>query len=446
MEKNEKFVCKILNYGANGEGVGVSPDGKVAFVPYALQGEEVVANTQCVKKSYVECSLNSINKTSEFRTNAKCPYYEICGGCQLQHIEYNEALKIKQQIIQNAIDKIAKIDAMVLPCISSNLSYGYRNKISAPFDCVSRKICMHDTNNNLLPINDCIITQSWCKKLIEITNEFVKKYGVSIYNPKTNKGLLKQIVARKVGASLLVTLVLTKNKLPNYEDYFTALLTEFEAVGLGIINNAKASNYLPIGKYTHLCGLEEIELVEFGVRYTINNECFMQVNTYIKNLIYEQVVEECKGFDLAIDAYSGAGLLTALISKCVKNAIGVEIVDEATKSADKLCKENNILNVQNICGDSAKVINDLKQKIKENKTVVVLDPPRKGCAINLLNTLNEVAPLKILYVSCDPSTLARDLNILCAQKNSKYKISYIRPYDMFPQTKHVETVVMLTLK
>ena len=446
MEKNESLVLDILNYGSNGEGVAKTEDGKIAFIPYSLKGEKVFATCKKSAKSFVECSVKEIVKSSNFRQEPLCKYYGCCGGCQLQHAEYNHSLEVKREIVQNAVSKIGKLDAIVLPTIASTLDYGYRNKISVPINFKTKSISMHDNNNNLIDIEDCVIVGNWCKKLIKTTNTFIKRYNISVYEEGSNKGLLKQLVARKVGECLLVSLIINGEKLDHYEEYFAMLLTEFESVGLSVIINCKPSSYLPNGKFIHLCGCKNAEIDEFGLRYTINNACFMQVNTEIKKKIYEQVIDECSGFDLCIDCYSGAGVLTALISKSVKKAIGVEIVEEATKAANKLCEYNNVLNVQNICGDSAKVLSGLNKEIENNKTVVVLDPPRKGCDKSLLQTLNENCVNKIIYVSCDPSTLARDLNILCALKDSKYKINFIRPYDMFPQTKHVETVVSLSLK
>ena len=446
MENNEKFLCDIINFGANCEGVGNTQDGKIAFIPYSIKGEKVIAKAVKVKKSYIECELEEINHSSKFRIKPKCPYFAKCGGCQLQHLEYLESLKVKQGLVQNAINKIGKLNIAVLPTIASNLYYGYRNKASLPFNYKTKKLAMHDINNNLIDVDDCVIVGSWCKKLIDITNDFVRKFSISVYNPTKNTGLLKQLMARKIGSSLLITLVINGKYLPNFEDYFSMLLTEFENVGLSININTKSSNYLPIGKFKYLCGEKVIELNEYGVRYTINNACFLQVNSYIKQKIYESVLEEVKSFDLAIDCYSGAGLLTALISKQVKKAIGVEIVEQAVLEANKLCEFNNILNVENICGDSSLVLSDIKSEIMNNKSVIVLDPPRKGCDKSLLNTLNEVCVQKIIYISCDPATLSRDLNILCNGSNSKYKVNFIRPYDMFPQTKHVETVVSLSLK
>lgn len=443
MEKNEKYIFEIKNYGANGEGVAVCEDGKIAFIPYTLVGEKVVSCVKSVKKSFIECLPESVNKASSYRAVPKCPYFERCGGCQLQHSDYRHSLKIKQEIVQNAISKIGSLNQNVLPVIESAVYYGYRNKISCKFNCETKKLSLCDVDNNLIDIEDCVIVEAWCKKLIKITNDFVKRFNLSIYNSKTNKGLLKQLIARKVGKTLLVTIVVNGKELLNFEDYFSALLTEFESVGLSININTKANNYLPSNKFIHLCGEENIELCEFGVKYTINNACFMQVNTYIKTKIYEQILDEVKGYDLCLDCYSGAGLLTALVSKQVGRAIGVEIIKEATIEADKMKVNNNILNMENICGDSSVVVEGLKQEIKNNKTVIILDPPRKGCDKKLLQTLNEVVPQKIIYVSCDPATLARDLKILCASENSKYKINFIRPYDMFPQTKHIETVVVL---
>ena len=442
MRKNDVENLVVENYGCNGEGVAKA-DGKVVFIPYTIKGERVETLIIGDKKSYYVGKAKSILESSDLRVEPKCPYFTKCGGCQLQHIKYDETLSIKTEMVQNALDRIGKIGKGVQFCKPSNLVYGYRNKLALPFDYGTRKVGIYAPHSHrIIQIDDCPIQQNWCKKLIEITNEFVNKFQLTIYNEETKTGLLKHLVARAYNNALLVTLVINGDELPNYEDYFAYLLSDFENVGLSININKLNNNVILTENFVHLCGLEKIDICENGIKYSINNASFMQVNNYIKNEIYAQILEEINNYDVVVDAYSGAGLLTAMISKKAKRVYGVEIVKEAVNSSNELLKENNILNVTNICGDSSKEVNNLSKEISLTNSCIVLDPPRKGCDKELLEKLCEVEPAKIIYLSCNPSTLARDLNIL----SSKFSVDYAKPFDMFPQTKHVETLVCLKKK
>lgn len=441
MEK-DTCILEILNTGANAEGVGKLNNGKTCFVPYTLAQEKIEAFVYSEKKDFANAKCKNILKKSKFRTAPKCPYYEACGGCQLQHTTYQNALKIKQDIVQNALTRIGKLDVNVLSCTPSDLEFGYRNKISMPFNLKTKKLGLYKHNSHtIIDVDDCIITGTWCKKLIEITNQFVRKNNISIFDPRLNKGVLKHLVARSCGGTLLVTLVINSDQTAVFEDYYISLLTEFESVGLSVIINKTPKNVLPIGKYVHLFGKENSTLTEFGVEYSVNNTYFTQINNSVKNLIYESILQECQNHQLCVNCYSGAGLLTAMLAKKCDTVLGIEIDKNATTQANILCKNNNILNVKNYCAPCEVKLLELENKLKNKNTLIVLDPPRSGADKKVLNSILKTKPQTIMYISCNPATLARDLKILC--DNNSYSISFARPYDMFPQTKHVETLVKL---
>jgi len=264
---------------------------------------------------------------------------------------------------------------------------------------------------------------------------------VSIYDETSNKGLIRHLVVRQANNKLLITIVVNGNSLPNSDYLVNKISTKFKDFGVNININKTNSNIILTNDYKHIYGLKDIEVEEYGIKYSINNASFMQVNDYIKHSIYDSVLEEITKDDIVIDAYSGAGLLTAIISKKCKTSYGIEIIKPAVNIANSLKICNNIPNMNNICGDTTVELPKLVKKI-DGDFVVVLDPPRKGCTKAVMETLAKVAPNKIVYISCNPSTLARDL-FNFNELNKSYQITKIQPFDMFPNTKHVETLVVM---
>lgn len=444
IKKNDILEVKILNLGCNGEGVA-RHEGVVLFVPFALPDEVVkvqVINTK--QKSYI-CKVLEVLKSSPDRVGALCPYFKKCGGCQLQHLEYNKTLEFKTKLVEDAMIHIGKINTKVNDCFASNKNYYYRNKLALPVDCVTRTVGMFRTaSHNIVPIENCYIQKDWCKDIVNIFNGYLKNTDVSIYNEENKLGLIRHLVVREVNNKLLITVVVNGNNLP-YEDYLIKSFEEsgFE-FGLNVNLNKSNSNVILTNEYKHIYGLRDIEVEEYGIKYSINNASFMQVNDYIKYSIYDRVLEEIDKKDIVIDTYSGAGLLTAIISKKCKKAYGIEIVKPAVDIANELKAYNNISNMENICGDAAIELPKLVKKLNDDFTVVI-DPPRKGCSKVVMETLAKVQPKKIIYISCNPSTLARDFNYFFNDAKN-YQIKFIQPYDMFPQTKHVETLVVLERK
>ena len=249
------------------------------------------------------------------------------------------------------------------------------------------------------------------------------------------------MVARYNNGSILVTLVATKEDLPNIEDYYNDLLVEYEKVGLSININKKDTNVIMGDKTIHLYGEKELIIKDNGIVYGISNNSFMQVNDNVRSKIYNFVLDNISASDTIVDLYSGAGVLTSMLSTKANKVFGIEIVESAVNSANKLMEDNGIKNVTNICGDANVELKNLSKKLEGNYTIVV-DPPRKGLGDNVVEMLSNLNPLKIIYVSCNPATLARDIKGL----SEKYNILSITPFDMFPQTKHLETVVVLNKK
>lgn len=446
MKKNDKLNLTIQNYGCNAEGVAIF-DGQVVFVPYSAVGENV--DCTIIKKTNKTnlAKIDQIKKPSTNRIMPPCPYFAKCGGCQIQHLQYQTALKIKTDIVQNAISRIGKINFDVSNCIASEKQYSYRNKISMPINPKTKCLGMYrPDSHNIVDIDACLLQKEKTNKLINIFNGYLKQTKNSIYDEQTKTGLLKSIVAREINDCLLVTVVINGDNLPDANNLYNTLSHIFDSVGLSININKLNNNVILTDKFVNLYGDNSAHIKEYEIEYQINNQSFLQVNDNIKHKIYDKIFEETKD-EIVIDAYSGAGLLSAMIAKHAKKVFGIEIVTEATNLANQLAKQNNISNLKNINGDCAKelpkLFSNLLQEEKQNLTIV-LDPPRKGCDKNVLESILKVCPNKIIYLSCDPSTLARDLNIII--QSNIYNIKSIQPYDMFPQTKHVETLAVLTKK
>lgn len=442
IKKNDIIDVEIIDMGYNMEGIA-KHEGVVLFVPCAIVGEKVkvkVINTK--QKAYI-CKIVELLRPSPYRTKPVCPYFSKCGGCQSQHISYEYALDLKRKLVQNAISYIAKQNITVSETIGSNKMYGYRNKLALPIDPVTKKVGMFkEYSHTVLPISDCSIQEQWAKDYIDVVNTFISQNNISVYDETTGNGLLRHIVGRCYNDKYLFTIVVNSDKLDKVDSLIELLKEKFADFGLNVNINKQKSNIIMTNKFEHVYGRESIDICENNIQYSINNASFFQVNNYVKNQIYGRVFDNIAG-DIVIDAYSGAGLLTAMCAKKCKFAYGIEIVKEAINSANKLMNKNNIKNMQNICGDSALVLPKLLESINGDVTLI-LDPPRKGCDEKVIDSIAHTQPRKILYISCNPSTLARDIYNLTS-KCDNFKLMTVTPFDMFPQTKHVETLAVLEL-
>lgn len=446
IKKNDKVKTKIQNIGCNAEGVA-KIDNQVVFIPYALEDEEVDITIINDKNKFLIGKINSIENKNINRITPPCPYYKKCGGCQLQHANYKHSLQIKTKIVQDAISNIGKLNYKVENCVGSESQYYYRNKISLPINHLTRKVGMYRlSSHSIIDIEHCMLQKDNINKLINVFNRYLEISKNTIYNEATKLGLLKHLVAREIDNSLLITVVINGEKLDDENLLIDLLKQNFDNFGLSININKLKNNVILGSEFKNLYGPENLQLEENDIKYQINNQSFLQINDNIKSAIYDKVFNETKNH-VVIDAYSGAGLLSAMISKHATKVYGIEIIKPATDIANKLKKENNILNLTNINGDCTIELPKLLDKLpieEKGNLCVVLDPPRKGCTKEVLNAIIKTEPKKIIYISCNPSTLSRDLNII--NSFNLYNISYIQPYDMFPQTKHVETLCVLSIK
>lgn len=443
MKKNDIYRVTIEDLAMDGEGIA-RVDGQVVFVPYACVKEECDIQIINTKTKFAIGKIMKLYNKSEHRIEPPCPYFYQCGGCDIQHMDYEYQLKYKQKQLTTTLNRIGGITPLINECVASSKIYNYRNKFSFPITSINGKtiIGMYKKNTHkVIEIDDCIIQDSFVKSLLFITNKFIDEYNILGYNEEKGKGILRHLVCRNYENQLLITIVSTIKNIPHIHEYVEMLKKEYEIFGLEINVNSKDTNVIMGEKSYHIYGITKLEIKENEIMYSISNNSFMQVNNDIKNKIYSQVVNEIQNSQLVFDMYSGAGVLTALLAKNAKHVYGIEIEPSAVESANELMKLNHIENVTNICGDCSVELLKLKDTISNNATIV-FDPPRKGLSEIVISTILEVTPNKIIYISCNPATLSRDLKLL----SDKYNILSITPYDMFPQTKHLESVTVLNLK
>ena len=443
VKKNDEIIVTIERLGDSGEGIAVY-NGIVVFVPYAKIGDEVKVHIINDKKSFLIAKI--IEKISSKNEDVvpPCPYFYRCGGCDIQHLTQEEQLKFKKEMVKNTLKKFGKIDTEVLDVVSSDKWFRYRNKFAFPVQEVNGQIkigMFKKHSHEIIEISYCLLQSENAKVILKLFKEYMLENNISAYNEQSKKGIVKHIVVREYDDSFILTVVVTQDTFNNFEPLIAKLKTQFKKFGV-VKNVNKLNNNVIFGNLdVNVFGLKNLECEDFGVKYEINNRSFLQVNDFIKNVIYRKIIDTIGKSKTIIDAYSGAGLLSAILAKNAEQVIGVEIEKEATKNADDLKKKNNLYNLTNKNGDCAEIIPELAKSLKGDFAIVV-DPPRKGLDDKVVQSFLDAEPRQIVYLSCNPLTLARDLEKLV----QKYEIEFVQPYDMFPQTANVETLVSLKIK
>lgn len=473
VKKNDILTGKVQSFGSDGEGV-VSAEGCVFFVPYVLPDEEIEFKVLKIKGNTGYGKLERVISPAKGRVRPKCPAFFMCGGCQLQHADYETQLSFKREKVRNALRKIGGVAAEVSPVTPCGSEYGYRNKLQIPvgLDAEGNTALgfYAERSHRIVPIEKCYIHPAWAEKLMNAFREYIAKSGAKAYDERTKKGLLRHLVAREIDGKLLITVVATSRKLPR-EELLTGRLSElFSGCGVYVNVNAGDSNVIFGDKFYLLYGAARLEGHTCGIAYEAGAETFVQVNPEIREKLYARAMEACfaGGADVAIDAYSGGGLMTAMAAKRCKRAYGVELNREASACAEALKAKNGLLNMTNICGDAAVVVPGIMARERGEKVALILDPPRAGVERSVLYAILKSGVERFVMISCNPATLARDLGILTGTlreengalvkvaagedggadcgESGYFGIESVEPFDMFPQTKHIETLCILVRK
>lgn len=444
MKKNDIITLDIVDISSEGSGIG-KYDGMAIFVPLTAVDDHIRARILKVKKNYAFAKAEEIISPSEHRKNVDCGVFARCGGCVFRHIIYESEAALKQNRVMQTMQRIGKVALNSQPIIFAASPDRYRNKALYPVAEGGELGFYSHHSHRAIPCGDCLLHPQVFYTAGKIFTEFVKKYNISVYNEKTHSGLLRHFYMRygKQTGEIMVGIVINGNDLPHkielVENLKSALGENLKSVILN--TNTKKTNVVLGDKNICVYGREYIYDVLCGVKVRISPHSFYQVNHDMAEKLYQKVAEYAEPQDKNIlDLYCGAGTIGLSMAQEAKSIIGVEIVEAAVKDAETNARENGVENARFICGDAARAAEQLKQE-NISADVVILDPPRKGCEEALLHTVTkDFAPERIVYVSCDVATLARDTAIL---ENMGYKLQEYTPVDLFPRTAHCETVALL---
>ena len=444
---HEVYTVAIRDLGVHGEGIG-SVDGFTVFVPGALPGETVTAEITLLKKSYALGKLLSIEQKSPFRVVPECPVYENCGGCQLSHLTYEGQLDMKYRRVKDVIERIAgESGNLVRPVLPAAHPFAYRNKMAVPAGLVKGKAalgCYRQGSHDIIPVSSCAIQKEENNRLLRFARRFIEKYGISVYDEKTRKGSLRHVMGRVGdGRKIMAVLVTASETLPEEERWIEEIQKELpEVVSLWHNIQPKPGNTILGAKIRHLWGRETLTASLCGLQFEVSPYSFFQVHKEQAEILYEKALAyaDLKGGETVIDAYCGTGTISLCLAKKAKRVIGIEIVKPAIEDAKKNAKKNHMENTEFYAADAGKLMPQLyRQGLVPD--VIVMDPVRAGCSEEVLKAAAGMNPKRIVYVSCNPATFARDAKIL---KSEGYEIKEIQPVDMFPQTMHVEAIVLLS--
>lgn len=446
--KNDRLSVYVEDLTHDGAGVA-KVDGYPLFIKDALPGETVTVHVLKTLKSYAFAKLISIEEKSADRIDAPCPVFEICGGCQLQHLSYEGQLKYKEKVVRDAMARLGKLpDVPVHPVKGMDNPWRYRNKSQIPFGQEDGRVVAgfyQPRSHRIADTDICLIQTPEADVLMASLKRNLQDMGIEPYEEKTHRGMLRHVVLRKgrVTGELMVVLVMKKQKFPQAEravEAIRAALPEVTSIMQNV--NGDKTNVIFGNETINLWGKDIIEDRIGDVRFEISARSFYQVNPEQTEVLYGQALDYAglTGSETVIDAYCGIGTISLFLAQRAKFVMGVEIVPQAIEDAKRNADLNGFTNTLFEAGPAEEVI---PRWYKDGKQadVLVVDPPRKGCDEALLQTMLEQKPERIVYVSCNPATLARDLRIL---EDGGYRTQEVQPVDMFPQTTHVECVAWLT--
>lgn len=452
--KNTEYIFDIVSQGYEGEGIA-KMDGYPVFIEGALKGEKVRVKIVKVNKNFAYGKLLEVIEKAEGRVEPKCQYFKKCGGCKLQHMNYETQLDFKWERVKDCIRKIGGLseDLVEYPIGMEENPYKYRNKVQLPIGLDKGNPVLGfyaPRSHDIIDIEECLIQEEDANKISKITRDWIEEFNImpAFVDGKFNKkGLLRHVMIRKgfKTGEVMVVIVATRKDLKHIDEFIRKLEFHVEGLKSIILNvNPKDTNVILTPEYYTLWGEDYIQDYISEFKFNISPLSFFQVNPMQTEVLYNKALEYAKltGKETVFDAYCGTGSITLFLSQKAKKVYGVEIVEPAIINARENAKINNVSNTEFFVGKSEEVIPRLiKEGVKAD--VIVVDPPRKGCDIKLLQAIGETKPERVVYVSCDPSTLARDLKIL---DELGYKTEKVQPVDMFPQTAHIENVAKLIRK
>lgn len=439
---SEKIKLKCIDISEDGKGI-VKLNNTKFYIPHLIKDELANLDFFHTKKS-LNAKLLSVENPSKYRVNPKCPSYYKCGSCQLQHMSYEGQLLFKQDTVNKLLSSLGKVNKI----IGMDTPYNYRNKIHSTLSYNGKgKIISglyEENTHNVINVDKCIIQHNKSDEIIKTIRKLMEDFKIKPYNEDTGVGLIRHILI-KVGFTskqIMLVLVTASPVFPSKNDFIKELLKIHPEITTILLNvNKRRTSLILDDNEKVIYGKGYIEDTLCGCTFQISAKSFYQINPIQTEKLYNQAIDMARldGNEIVIDTYCGIGTISLIVSKKVKKVIGVEINKDAVRDAIQNAKRNNITNTFFYNSDSGEFMKNMTVK-KEQVDVVFMDPPRSGSDEKFLNSLTLLGPKKIIYISCNPITLERDLRYLLARK---YKINSIQPVDMFPQTNHIECIVSL---
>lgn len=449
MQKNDLIIVTIEDMTTEGEGIG-KVEGFPFFIKDSIIGDNIQAKIVKMKKTYGYARVEKILTPSINRVQPACDVARQCGGCQLQAMAYSQQLEFKRNKVKNNLKRIGGFQEIeVLPVIGMEHPWRYRNKTQVPFG-------MDKTGNivagfyagrthSIIDHEDCLLAPEINRKIIEIIKNYMKQYKIRPYDEKSQQGIVRHVLIRQgyTTGEIMVCLVINRKSLPKAEQLVEQLKQIPGMTSISYNINCENTNVILGETVVTLYGPSYITDFIGTIQYQISPQSFFQVNPIQTEKLYETALEYAglTGNEIVWDLYCGIGTITLFLAQKAKMVYGVEIVEPAIQDARKNAEINQIQNAEFYVGRAEDILPEKYKKEQIKADVIVVDPPRKGCEQTLLETILQMQPKRIVYVSCDSATLARDLKYLCKEK---YQIEKIQPVDMFPESVHVETVCLLS--
>ena len=448
LEKNKIYEAEIVDYTSEGQGVA-KIEGCAVFIPNAIVGEKCNIRIEKAAKTWASGKIVEILERSEHRINRTCPVAKLCGGCAFHHMDYEEESRMKAERVRTCLNRIGGENLETVPILAAPTCEGYRNKAQYPVSVKRGKAIagfFRAGSHEVIENQRCLILPEESDQIKNIVVAYANQFRMMPYDEKNHKGLLRHIYVRRgaVSGQILVCLVLNGRRLPKPEVLIERLKQVPGFTTLVISVNTKVGNSVLGDEFITLYGPGYIEDTLCGLNFRLSPRSFYQVNHYQAQRLYEAAIEraEITKNDTVLDLYCGVGTITLAMAKAAGRVIGVEVVPQAVEDAKDNAARNGVENAEFFCGDAGQAALELeKQGVKAD--VVVVDPPRKGLNADTIEALARFSPRRIVYVSCDPATLARDVALL---KERGYRVKDAVAADLFPRCAHVESVVCLTRK
>lgn len=437
------LTIKIDHLTKNGVGV-TRIEKKPLYIPNVIEDEEILATVQFEGKRNIFATVKKVLKPSKDRTNPKCDVYYQCGGCHLSIMNYKKQLEFKKNIVEK-LYKAKGFDVTIHDCVGMKHPYNYRNKVQTPVGKINNRLVAgfyKENTHEIVPFNFCHVQDDISNQIIESVLKAMKDNKIEPYDEDLRKGIVRHLLVRRANEQSMLTIITSQDSFPGRNNFVKSIIKYLPHLTTIVQNiNPRATNVILGEKEKVLYGKGYIVDNLCGINFKISSKSFYQINKIQTEKLYNKAIElaSLKPTDIILDAYCGIGTIGLIAAHKVKHVIGVEIVKEAIIDAKNNALNNNIKNCDFYCDDAKEFI----KNVDFTFDVVFVDPPRKGCDQSFLKSLIAHKPKKIVYISCNPETQVENVKFLC---DNGYEFSDVYPFDMFPQTSHVETIVALSLK